>query len=137
MKIEIPETATRIGYRVPYADTDMMGVVYYGNYLTLFERCRNEMMRAAGYPYARMEAEGWMLPVVEAHVNYHAPAKYDDELTVAGWVVEARGVRVRIACAVLRGETVLADGYTVHACVDAKTRRLARIPESVLATWKG
>ena len=28
-------------YRVPYADTDQMGVVYYGNYLTIFERARN------------------------------------------------------------------------------------------------
>ena len=36
-------------YRVPYADTDQMGVVYYGNYLTLFERARNELMREMGY----------------------------------------------------------------------------------------
>ena len=70
-------------YRVPYADTDMMGYVYYGNYLTLFERSRNELMRATGYTYAEMEKEGGaMLPVVEAHVDYHAPARYDDLLTV-------------------------------------------------------
>ena len=29
---------TVVEYRVPYADTDMMGVVYYANYLALFER---------------------------------------------------------------------------------------------------
>ena len=71
-----------IEYRVPYADTDQMGVVYYGNYLTLFERARNELMRGSGFTYARMETEGGaMLPVVEAHVDYHAPARYDDLLT--------------------------------------------------------
>ena len=66
--IEVPERAIRMEYRVPYADTDMMGYVYYGNYLTLFERSRNELMRASGFTYARMETEGGaMLPVVEAH----------------------------------------------------------------------
>ena len=40
-----------------YADTDQMGVVYYGNYLTLFERARNELMRACGYTYRHCEAE--------------------------------------------------------------------------------
>ena len=57
--IEVPERAIRMEYRVPYADTDMMGYVYYGNYLTLFERSRNELMRASGFTYARMETEGW------------------------------------------------------------------------------
>ena len=44
-------------YRVPYADTDQMGVVYYGNYLTIFERARNELMRAGGYTYMRCYSE--------------------------------------------------------------------------------
>ena len=34
-----------IDYRVPYADTDQMGVVYYANYLIYFEMSREELMR--------------------------------------------------------------------------------------------
>ena len=41
-------------YRVPYADTDQMGVVYYANYLEYFERSRTEMLRAAGLPYSEL-----------------------------------------------------------------------------------
>lgn len=126
--MDIPASAIRTSYRVPYADTDMMGVVYYGNYLTLFERARNELMRATGPSYAQMEADGLMLPVIEAHVDYRAPARYDDLLEVAAWLAEARGVRCKVCCAVLRGEEVLATGWTVHACVDARTRRPARLP---------
>jgi acyl-CoA thioester hydrolase len=55
-----------IEYRVPYADTDQMGVVYYGNYLTFFERARNELMRKLGYTYKECEQEGWTLPVTHA-----------------------------------------------------------------------
>jgi acyl-CoA thioester hydrolase len=122
-----------MSYRVPYADTDMMGVVYYGNYLTLFERARNELMRSTGRTYAEMETGGAMLPVVEAHVQYRSPARYDDLLTVAAWVEEARGCRIKIRCAVLRDDTLLADGHTVHVCISSSTRKPIRLPPSLLA----
>lgn len=131
--IEIPAGAIRIAYRVPYADTDMMGVVYYGNYLTYFERARNELMRASGQTYADFETGGAMLPVREAHVEYFSPAKYDDLLTIAAWVAEARGVRLTIRCTVSRGEELLAAGHTMHVCVDAATRRPIRLPAPLLA----
>ena len=132
---EIPARAVTTSYRVPYADTDQMGVVYYGNYLTLFERARNELMRSTGFTYDQMEKNGGaMLPVVESHVNYQTPARYDDLLTIAAWVQEAHGVRVKIACAVLRGEEVLAHGYTIHAVCDIRTRRPIRVPDYILNT---
>lgn len=125
---QVPACAVRVAYRVPYADTDAMGYVYYGNYLTWFERCRNELLRAAGLPYAEMEARGFMLPVLEAHVDYRLPARYDDEVEIAGWLDEMRGVRCRVRCAVLRGGAVLASGWTVHACISAASRRPVRFP---------
>jgi acyl-CoA thioester hydrolase len=39
-------------YRVIYGDTDQMGVVYYANYLRLFERGRCEFMRMLDFPYS-------------------------------------------------------------------------------------
>ena len=65
-------------YRVPYADTDRMGVVYHANYLVYFERGRNEMLRDAGLPYSEMDRRGVIFPVSEAFCRYHAPARYDD-----------------------------------------------------------
>ena len=111
-----------IEYRVPYADTDQMGVVYYGNYLTLFERARNELMRACGYTYKECEAEGWGLP-------------YDDLLEVTAWVRAQKGVRIEIACEVRRKgeEAVLVSGYTRHAFIDLKTFRPCPPPERFLA----
>lgn len=121
-------------YRVPYADTDQMGVVYYGNYLTLFERARNELMRACGYTYKECEAEGFMLPVTHAEVDYKSPAKYDDLLEVDAWVQLQKGVRLEIACAVRRkGEDrVLVTGFTRHAFVSTKTFRPTPPPERFL-----
>ena len=122
-------------YRVPYADTDQMGVVYYGNYLTLFERSRNELMRACGYSYKKCEEEGWMLPVIHAEVNYHSPAHYDDLLEVTAYVQAQKGVRLEIACEVRRkGEAkVLVDGFTRHCFVSTKTFRPVPPPDAFLA----
>ena len=121
-------------YRVPYADTDQMGVVYYGNYLTLFERARNELMRACGYTYRECEAEGFMLPVVHAEVDYRRPAKYDDLLEVTAFVQAQKGVRLEIACEVRRqGEgQVLVSGFTRHVFVSAKDFRPCPPPERFL-----
>ena len=124
-----------IEYRVPYADTDQMGVVYYGNYLALFERARNELMRACGYTYRECESEGFMLPVTHAEVDYRRPAKYDDLLEVKAWVRRLRGVRIEIACEVRRkGEdALLVSGYTSHAFVSTKDFRPCPPPEKFLA----
>ena len=121
-------------YRVPYADTDQMGVVYYGNYLTLFERSRTELMRACGYTYKKCEEEGWMLPVIHAEVNYHSPAHYDDLLEVTAYVQAQKGVRLEIACEVRRKgeERVLVDGFTRHCFVSTKTFRPVPPPEAFL-----
>ena len=121
-------------YRVPYADTDQMGVVYYGNYLTLFERSRNELMRACGYTYKKCEEEGWMLPVIHAEVNYHSPAHYDDLLEVTAYVQAQKGVRLEVACEVRRKgeERILVDGFTRHCFVSTKTFRPVPPPDAFL-----
>jgi acyl-CoA thioester hydrolase len=124
---------TEIQYRVPYADTDQMGVVYYANYLVYFERLRNELLREDGLPYYEIEKLGIMLPVIEAVCRYRTPAKYDDILAFSGWLDEIKGVKIKINCEVRRDGELLAEGYTVHACVDIKTRRPTRPPECLTA----
>jgi len=126
-----PALAT-LTYRVPYADTDQMGVVYYANYLVYFERARTELLRLIGLPYREMERRGYGLPVIEAHVEYKSSAGYDDELSITGQLTWAKGVRLRVDCEVFLGKTMLCRGYTVHAFVDLQTMRPTRvIPELV------
>jgi acyl-CoA thioester hydrolase len=120
-----------IEYRVPYADTDQMGVVYYANYLVYFERLRSELLRESEASYKDIEKNGVMLPVIEAVCKYRKPARYDDLLDISGWVEEIKGPRVKICCEVRKDDDLLAEGYTIHACVDAKTRRPVRPPQSL------
>lgn len=118
--------------RVIYGDTDRMGVVYYANYLRYFEAARNEYIRARGARYRDIEREGLLLPVIEANVRYRSPARYDDLLRIEAAIVEIRRVSVRFEYRVIRPEDgeLLAEGHTVHACVD-REHRPVRLPEEL------
>jgi acyl-CoA thioester hydrolase len=123
---------TRLSYRVPYADTDQMGVVYYANYLVYFERLRSELLRQAGMPYGELEKAGIALPVIEAVCRYKAPARYDELIELSGHVAEVKGARIKICCEVSREGVQLAEGHTVHACVN-KDGRPIRVPKELAA----
>ena len=111
-----------MSYRVPYADTDQMGVVYYANYLEYFERSRTEMLRDAGLSYAKMEKMGYFLPVSEAYCKYSGSARYDDLLTFRSWIEEISRVKVKIRSEVIRDGKVLVAGFVTLGCVDADFR---------------
>jgi acyl-CoA thioester hydrolase len=117
------------GVRVRYAETDQMGVVYHSNYLIWFEVGRVELIRSMGLDYKRMEVEeGCGIAVVDVHVRYRAPARYDDELVVETRLLAARGAVIKFGYKVLRVEdgTLLCEGETVHVVVgkDMKRRSL-------------
>lgn len=120
----------RSTYRVIYGDTDQMGVVYYANYLVFFERGRCELMRERGFDYAAFEREGYAFPVVDASCKYRAPARFDDLLTIEASITAASRVTLEFAYRVLRGDDVLAEGSTRHACI-GRGGRPARLPASL------
>ena len=125
--------------RVIYGDTDRMGVVYYANYLRFFEAGRNEFLRAAGARYRDVEAEhGIMFPVVEANVVYRHPARYDDMIRVETSIAELKRASLRFTYRVVRveDERLLAEGHTVHACID-REHKPTRLPEPVAALLRG
>ena len=119
--------------RIRYKDTDRLGVVYYGNYLTFFEVGRAELMRSLGMPYSKLEAEGLSLVVTEAAAKYHGNVGYDALVAVKTAISEARGARVRFEYKVRSEEgSLLVTGHTVHACVNSG-KRPCRIPPEVKA----
>jgi acyl-CoA thioester hydrolase len=123
---------TAIDYRVPYADTDQMGVVYYANYLAYFERVRGEMLRALDYTYLEMEKEGFMLPVVEAYCRYLKPAHYDDILKISGWFEERKAAQIKVRCEIHRSGVLLTSGHTIHVCLSMATQKPTRLPQSLI-----
>jgi acyl-CoA thioester hydrolase len=122
--------AFRWPIRVYYEDTDAGGVVYYGNYLKYFERCRTEWLRALGVDQSALEREqGLQFVVVRAEVEYLRPARLDDELAIEARVAELGRCSIVFNQLALRAGDVLARARIRIACVDAQRRQPARLPQ--------
>ena len=125
-----PSPECRYEHRVSYGETDCMGVVYYAEYLHLFERARSEFIRERGMSYSRVEEEGFFLPVREAHCRYLFPARYDDLIVIRTGIEAWTRASVRFIYEVSHKDSgkPLCTGFTQHACVNREGRPV-RIPE--------
>lgn len=110
------ESRTQITVR--YAETDMMGIVYHGNYLPWFEVGRTTLLKECGLPYKELEAQGYHLPVIELGVKYSRPALYDDTVTIITRLRERPSLRIRLDYEVKRGDELLVTGFTEHAFIN-------------------
>jgi len=112
------ETITVIYPR--YAETDQMGVIYHGNYITWFEVARSDFFKALGYSYRLLESEGVILPVIEVGCRYEKPARYDQPVVVKTRVKLFKGVRFGLSYRIYDETTgeLLAEGFTHHAFTD-------------------
>jgi len=117
--------------RVRYADTDRMGVVYYGTYPTYFEIARTEYMRQRGFTYRRLEEEGYFLVVVEMVVKYYDTATYDDLLIVRTSLSELRSRALSFDYMIMKGGRCIAEGKTYHVCVN-REKRVVQLPPHFL-----
>ena len=116
--------------RVRYAETDQMGVAYYANYFVWFEVARTDWLRAAGLTYREMEADGVLLPVIDARCEYKSPARYDDALSVSAVARVVSLARLAFDYEVTGPTALIAVGSTVHATVD-RTGRPIRMPARI------
>lgn len=140
MKLEIPAHCTsRYDLRVRFGETDLMGIVHHGTYISYFEVGRVEYMRRRGLDYHSWTELGIHLPVVEAYVRYRKTARFDELLCVETRLTELMRVKIRFEYRLLRmlpnlSEEIVAEGHTLLACVDQHhvPRRIPAEAEAVL-----
>lgn len=124
--------------RVYWEDTDAGGIVFYANYLKFFERARTEWLRSLGIHQRELrESSGGMFVVGAAALDYHRPARLDDQIEVTARIAEQgraslvleqqawlldQGARAQLLC----------EGRIRIGWVDAIRLKPARIPVPVL-----
>jgi acyl-CoA thioester hydrolase len=116
---------------VRFSETDAQGIANNAVYLNWFEVARIAYLGRFPGGYRGLIEQGVEALTIEAHARYLAPCGFDDELRLHTHVTELRGARFRFEYVVERtsepGATI-AEGWTAHACVDAKTLRPTRMP---------
>lgn len=121
-----------VNYRVIYGDTDCGNVMYYGNYLRLFEIGRTELIRKIGINYKDIEKNyGIILPVVEVFAKYKASAKYDDILNIKTCLKELKPYKIVFEYKIYKNSILLTEGYTVHVPIN-KEGKIVKLPKELI-----
>ena len=117
--------------RVYYEDTDMAGIVYYANYLKYIERARSDWVRSIGVDQNAMrEDDGVVFAVRRVEADYHAPAKFDDQLEVRTSVQTVTGARLVMEQSLHRGDSLLFSAVVTVVCVN-DAGLPARLPANI------
>lgn len=128
----------RLKARVYYADTDFSGVVYHARYLEFLERGRSDFLRLSGVHHTELmdgkhgERIVWIVRRME--IDFVAPARIDDILTIETRTEKISGARIYMAQTLLRGDDVLVRAR-VEAAIIGELGRPKRFPKEWIAAF--
>lgn len=131
-----PVQSCDIQIRVRYAETDAMGYLHHARYFVYFEEGRTELLRRNGIRYRDMEARGVFYVVARLECRFHAPAHYDDSLTLTTTTQRLTPVRVEHTYRLCRDEKLLAQAASTLVAV-GRDGRPRPLPEDLYAVLGG
>lgn len=138
----LPDQEPLISYthsiRSRYSETDRMGYVYHGHFLEYFEAARTEFIRKTGHPYNELEDAGFMLPVLNAEIQYKKPIKYDELMHINVHIYSWPNVRFETFYEVNTKEGAAPHvlGRVELCFMDAQNRRPVNVPLDFLNDFK-
>lgn len=134
----------RVQERIRWSDIDVAGIMYFGNYVRLFEIGETELFREAKieYSHSMVENADYYMLRVNFMTNFYAPIYMDDEVTVEMFIAELGGASVKLQFSVFRTELGNSDdeasreilcgsGSCTIVCVDKLTRKARRLSEDM------
>ncbi len=115
--------------RVRYGECDPQGIVFNANYLLYFDVAFTELWRTAVGPWREMVQRGIDAVVAHAEIDFRAPARCDDELTLPARIVRLGRTAITTEIDVMRGSELLVGMRLRHVCVSTETWAKIELPE--------
>ena len=125
-----------VRHRVPFYETDGMGIVHHANYVRYLELARVVWLDEHDVPYREVVQQGLHYATTKLEVVYHRAARFDDEIEIFTWIEWARGASLRMAYVLRCAGVTLATAATEHAAVDL-TGRVRRLPRDRVERLRG
>lgn len=116
--------------QVRFQETDRQGIVFYGTFFTYQDEAVNNYLRSIGFPYHKLEDNGWTTHTVHADLDYYAPAEFGD-IILNRLQIEAISNSSITAEYIAERKTnneKLAEGTVVHVAVDHETTEPIPVP---------
>jgi acyl-CoA thioester hydrolase len=119
-------------FRVAYADTDQMGVMYHGAYARYLEVARVDCLRSLGIQYKEVEKMGIFLPVLEMNIKFLQPIFYDDLVRIE---VSINTLPRRSFCfdyQLFKDDLLVSTAKVILVCVSKETKKSMVAPDFLL-----
>jgi acyl-CoA thioester hydrolase len=135
---ELIDGAHRLVQRVYYEDTDFSGLVYHARYLHFLERGRTDYLRCLGCEQSALlsvDEEGLVFVVHRMEIDFKAPARMDDVLTIDTRTEKAGGAKMVLVQEIRCGETLLIAARVIIAVIN-RVGRPRRLPDSIAEAFR-
>ncbi|KAF1020716.1 MAG: Acetyltransferase [Paracidovorax wautersii] len=123
---------------VRWSEVDAQNIVFNAHYLMYVDTAVAEYWRALALPYAAsLDKLGGELFVRKAKVEYLAPARFDDRLSVGIRFERVGESSLTLRGAVFREHRLLASAEIVYVFADAPSRQPRRLPDALRQALAG
>jgi YbgC/YbaW family acyl-CoA thioester hydrolase len=129
-----PPNAFECRDRIRWADSDPMGIIFYGAYIRLIGVAESEMERACGLPVHTLRLErGVWIPRKALHLEFHSAAELEEEVLIRSWFrrIGTTAITMRFEFYRASDQVHRASGSLTVVNVDRESMTPRPIPQDV------
>ena len=125
----------RHSLRVRFAETDMQGIVFNGNYLTYYDVAWTEYFRALGMRWQDLIGMGADTVLARTTMEFKAPARFDEVLDVYTRVAKVGNTSLTFEFEIYAQNDgrLIGAASSLYVCVDQQALRPVRVPDALRA----
>ena len=130
-----PTSSFKMRREVAFLDIDTMQHVNNAVYLNYVSECSVQALASYGWPWERMQAQGFGIFLRKIVIQYLQPALWGDELEIATWASNVRRATANRHYTIRRArdDELLAQAYSMGVWVNLQNGEPIRIPKDFLA----
>lgn len=105
-------------FRVRFNETDPLGIVWHGHYVTYLELGREGFGEKFGISYQDIQNAKLFAPVVKCTIDYKSPLKHGDEAVVKTEFINEQAAKLHFRYTIFKADKLIATGETIQVFTD-------------------
>lgn len=133
---EVPGLTVTCDIRIRFNETDALGIVWHGNYISYFEDGREAFGRKHQISYLDVMRHGYSTPIVKSVCEHKLPLKYGDVVRIETIFVDTPAAKMVFRFKIYNSENqIVCTGETIQVFLDEEGNLTLNIPPFFEA-WK-
>ncbi|WP_312313481.1 acyl-CoA thioesterase [Empedobacter brevis] len=123
-------------FAVRFNETDPLGIVWHGNYITYFEDGREAFGRHFGISYLDIQKSGFVTPIIKSVCEHKFPLKYGDKCRIETTFEDTLAAKMIFKFKIFnQNEKLVCIGETIQVFLDEEGELMLTLPP-FFEEWK-